>query len=65
MRKAKLANTDVRAEMKHAGVTQWQIADEMGVCEMTITRKLWHKMDITEKAKMFTLIERLRERTSV
>jgi hypothetical protein len=65
MNRAKLANSDVRAEMKRTGVTQWQIADVIGVCEMTITRKLRHEMDNAEKAEMLAVIEQIRERTGL
>jgi IS30 family transposase len=58
---AKLANSDVRGEMKTARVTLWQIADTLNVCEMTVTRKFRREMSSEEKSEMLTLIKQIAE----
>jgi hypothetical protein len=59
MSKVKLANFDIRAEMKSTGVTLWQIADALRVCEMTVTRKFRREMDSSAKAEMLALIAKI------
>ena len=59
MKKTKLANFDIRARMKSTGVTLWQIADALEVCEMTVTRKLRREMDSVDKAEMLELIAQI------
>jgi IS30 family transposase len=61
MSNAKLANSDVRSEMKAAGVTLWQIADSLKVCEMTITRKFRREKNEAEKDEMLTIIKQIAE----
>ena len=59
MSNSKLANADVRSEMKRAGVALWQIADALDVCEMTMTRKLRREMDEPAKREIYALIANL------
>ena len=54
-----MKNLDIRQECKQAGVYFWQIADHLGVCEMTISRKLRKELPEEEKAKIRTIIAEL------
>lgn len=53
------ANADLRQRAKKAGVTFWRIADYMGVCEMTISRRFRKEMSEKEKAEMNGIIDSL------
>ena len=64
MHKSTLANADVRAEMKCAGVTLWQIADALNVCEMTVTRRFRREMNEPAKREVFELIAKISSSTS-
>jgi IS30 family transposase len=55
----RLANADVRAEMKKAGVPLWQIADALRVCELTVTRKLRRELDSAGKIEILALIAQI------
>ena len=39
-----LANADIRKAAKDAGVSLWELADEMNVSEPTLTRMLRHEL---------------------
>lgn len=43
-----MANFELRAEMKRLGVFQWEIADFLGVSEMTIVRRLRKELNAQE-----------------
>ena len=40
----------------------WQIADDMGVSEVTLIRKLHHELPEAEKQEVLSVIEKLSER---
>ena len=48
----KLANADIRQEAKEAGVSLWELADEMNVSEPTLTRMLRHELSDYMKADL-------------
>ncbi|MCM1543806.1 MAG: hypothetical protein NC110_00760 [Ruminococcus sp.] len=56
-----MANKDIRAKAKEKGVYLWKIADILGVCDMTFTRKMRHELPEDEKAKIFAIIDELAE----
>ena len=39
-----LANADIRQAAKDAGVSLWELADEMNISEPTLTRMLRHEL---------------------
>lgn len=43
------ANGDIRAEAKSAGVTLWAVAEEIGISEATLTRRLRLELGEAEK----------------
>lgn len=56
-----MSNTELKQEMRAAGVWQWQIADELGVCEMTLIRWLRHELPEEKKAHIRSIIAKLKE----
>lgn len=56
----KLANNDIRDEVKRAGFKLWQIAAEYGCNDGNFSRKLRKELPETEKAKIFAIIEQLK-----
>lgn len=52
-------NMDLREKMKATGVTFWQIADVLGVCEMTVSRRFRKELSENEKNKISGIIDRL------
>ena len=56
-----MGNTALKQEMREAKVRQWQIADELGVCEMTLVRWLRHELPEEKKAYIRSIIAKLKE----
>lgn len=54
-----MANMDLRQKMRSEGVTFWQLADVLGVCEMTVSRRFRKELSETEKNKISVIIDRL------
>lgn len=52
-------NEELRRKMKETGVTFWQIADVIGVCEMTISRRFRKELSENEKSEMNSIIDKL------
>lgn len=40
-----LANTSIREEMKRKGVKQWEVAENIGIAEFTLSR--WFRHELT------------------
>lgn len=59
------ANKEFRADMKAAGVRLWEIADEIGVSEATITRRLRNEMNNETKKQLVQAAQRIKERKEV
>lgn len=56
-----MANMKIRLAARGAGVPLWRIAQEMGVSEPTITRKLRKELPEEEQARILEIIERIKE----
>lgn len=54
-----LANADIRAKAKGAGVRMWELADHLNISEPTVTRKLRHELPQAEKERIFSIIEEI------
>lgn len=54
-------NTDIRKYAKAHGVRLWQIADELGISEITMSRKLRYELSEDEKQKILEIINELAE----
>ncbi len=52
-------NTDIRKYAKTHGVRLWQIADELGISEITMSRKLRYELSEDEKQKILEIINEL------
>ena len=52
----KLANADIRQVAKDAGVSLWELADELHISEPTLTRMLRHELSDVEKSDMLCSI---------
>lgn len=46
----KMCNTDIRNEMRIANVRQWEVAEAVGVSEMTMVKWLRKELDEEKKA---------------
>ncbi len=60
-----LANADIRAKAKGAGVRMWELADHFGISEPTVTRKLRHELPQAEKERIFSIIEEIAKEKAV
>lgn len=54
-----MKNLDIRQDCKESGV-YWQVAEYIGVCEMTLSRKLRRELPDEEKAKIRNIIAQLK-----
>ena len=54
-----MANLDIRAAAVSHGVRLWRIAEELGIADASVSRKLRKELREEEKEQMMTLIERL------
>ncbi len=54
-------NTDIRKYAKSHGVRLWQIADELGISEITMSRKLRYELSEDEKQKILEIINEFEE----
>ena len=59
-----MKNLDIRRKLKEAKIMQWQVADVLGVSEMTLVRKLRYELPEEEKQKIFEKIEELAKKNS-
>lgn len=57
----KIANEDIRNEIKAAGLCMWHISDELGMNDSYFSKKLRHEFSAEEKAKIRSIIAKLKE----
>ena len=55
-------NDDVRKAAKAAKVRLWQVAEELGISDFTLSRRLRHELPQTEKAEMMGAIQTIAAR---
>lgn len=55
-----LANTDVRFAIRKAGLTQYLVAEKLGISEATFTRRLRKEFTPEEKQQIYNIIEELK-----
>lgn len=53
-------NLDIRAAAKSAGVFLWEIADNLGVSELTFIRSLRKELSDARKTTVFAAIEEIK-----
>lgn len=56
--KPKKANDDIRQAMIKHGVRQWQVADALGVGEVTLCKYLRRELNNEEKKEILNAIEK-------
>lgn len=47
-----IKNQEIRSAVKEAGIKMWQLADEVGIADTTLCRRLRHELSEDEKALM-------------
>lgn len=57
-------NQDVREKAKQAGVPLWAVGDHMGLSDANFSRKLRKELPEAEKARIFQIIEQLKDQAS-
>lgn len=55
----KIRNLDIRAAAKESGVRLWEIADELGILDVSFSRKLRKELSTEEKARIYAIIAQL------
>lgn len=59
-------NRDIRSRAIVCGVPLWQIAEKLGITDSSLSRKLRKELPITEKARIFAIIDEIAaERSAV
>lgn len=53
-----MANKEVRALAKYLAVPFWKIADELGICEATVSRMLRKELNLEDKEKIIKAIKK-------
>lgn len=59
-----LANQEVRKYARSKAVCLWEVADYLEISEPTITRKMRRELSDTERAEMFSIIDKVAENKS-
>lgn len=59
-----MSNQDIRYTAAGAGVRLWQIAEELGIADCSLSRKLRKELPQEEKERIFAIIKRLSEEMS-
>lgn len=54
-----MKNKDLRDYAKSKAVKLWEIADKLGICEMTMTRKLRYELSTNETERIIMLIDEI------
>lgn len=56
-----MANLDIRAEAVSRGVRLWRVAEELGIADASLSRKLRKELPQDQKEEIFDIIRRLSE----
>lgn len=56
-----MANNEIKEKAKQSGVRLWQVADKLGITDGMLSRKLRKELPEAEKAKIFDIINDLKE----
>lgn len=59
MPRKNLANSDLRSKAKEANVALWEIADFVGRCELTISRRFRKELSEQEKTAFSFIIDEI------
>ena len=53
------ANKEIKLAAAGAGVRMWQIADELGILDCNLSRKLRHELTSEQKTEILAIIKKL------
>ena len=53
------ANQDIKTEAMNKEIPMWLIADKLGISIGSLTRRLHRELPVSEKKKIFAIIEHL------
>ena len=53
------ANVDVRAKAMSYGLRMWEVAEELGILDSALSRKLRRELPEEEKRKIYDAIDRI------
>jgi len=56
------ANQNIRKAAKKADVRLWEVAEEIGIADGMLSRKLRHELPDTEREKLLRIIEEIAQR---
>lgn len=56
-----MKNIDIREKLRKSHIFQYELAEAMGISEMTLLKKLRKEFSIEEKEKIFNIINQLKE----
>ena len=56
------ANNDIRTYAKGKSVYLWEVAEEMGILDASLSRKLRHELPQDEKERIFKIIDTIAEK---
>ena len=59
-----MANQEFKREIKQSGVKMWQIADKIGICDMTLSRKFRYELTAEEKEEIRQIISAIKTDTA-
>lgn len=54
-----MKNKELRDYAKEKAVKLWEIADKLGVCDMTLTRMLRYELPEKKKAQILAIIDEI------
>ena len=55
-----MANLDIRQLAKDSNIKLWQIADKLGITDITFSKKLRKELSADEKAEIYKIIDELK-----
>lgn len=55
-----MTNSELKQEIKKSGFTLWQIAEQIGICEMSLIRWLRSERDTRNQSKVIKAFEELK-----
>lgn len=57
-----MRNVEIRVRAESARVKLWEVAEELGIADATLSRKLRHELDPETKKRIFRIISNLSQR---
>lgn len=54
-----MKNLEIRTAVKNSGFCLWQLAEQLGIADATLSRKLRKELSTTEKARYLQIIQQM------